>query len=246
MYYLFIGKDTQKSRTKMGETISAFYSKNPNSNVFRVSSDDFNESAFLEYIGGQSLFSNKFLISADGIFKNEEAKKFILKNIKEIVSSHNVFVFLEESLKKDELTPMKENAEKVFDFELSLDKEGKKSDFNPFAVSDAFGEKDKKKIWVVYQKALREGMASEEVFWKFTWQVKNLLLAKIAEKKGDASIEGLKISPFVIKKAKNYTKKFTEIELLNFYSQLISLYHDARRGVMDFDTATEAFILNLR
>ncbi|HRY62457.1 MAG TPA: hypothetical protein P5056_01665 [Candidatus Paceibacterota bacterium] len=244
MYYLFYGKDTAKSRKKMAETVSSFQKKNPHSNIFRISDDDFSEAAFLEHLGGQSLFSDKFLITLDGVLKNVEARDFIFENLPAVKESHNVFVFLEDDLKKAELAEIKKKAEKVFEFELPDDKGGGKG-FNIFSISDAMGEKDKKKLWVLMNKAEREGLSSEEIFWKLSWQVKNMLLAKQAISKGDRAIEKLKMSPFVLSKTKKYAEKFTEEELKSILGKIVSLYHESRRGFFDFDTALEGFVLSL-
>src|SRR3989344_5785085 len=50
------------------------------------------------------------------------------------------------------------------------------AEYNPFAICDAFAEKNKAKAWAIYQQALRRGIPAEEVFFKILWQIKNLLL----------------------------------------------------------------------
>ncbi|KKQ82236.1 MAG: hypothetical protein UT05_C0003G0058 [Parcubacteria group bacterium GW2011_GWF2_38_76] len=228
----------------MSDTIASFQKKNPHSNIFRMGTDDFSSSAFLEHIGGQSLFADKFLIILDGVCKNEEAKEFIFDNLKTTASSHNVFIFIEEDLKKPETTKFEKYAEKVFKFDIPEDKKGEKG-FNIFSICDALGEKDKKKLWVVMNKAERAGISAEEIFWKLSWQIKNMLLAKVAIEKGDRAVEKLKISPFVLSKAKRYANNFTESELRGLFGKTVTLYHESRRGFSDFDTALEAFILGL-
>jgi len=247
MYYIFHGKDTIKSRKKVSETISAFSKKNPHSNIFRFSDEDFDTSSFLGYSGSLSLFSDKFLIVCENLFKNKESAEVVSSNIEEIKNSPNVFIFLEESLKKTELSLLEEKAEKIFKFELSSDEDkgAKEKAFNIFTISDAFGEKNKKKIWIVYNQAIKEGVSSEEAFWKIVWQVKNMLLAGIASEKGDRAIEKLKINPFVLSKAKRYSKNFDKEELKDIYWKLVSFYHESRNGNVDFDIALERFILEL-
>lgn len=243
MYYLFYGKDTANSRKKMGETVASFRKKNPHANIFRVEAENFSRGAFLEYLGGQSLFADKFLITLDGVLKDAEARDFIFNNLEAAKASHNVFVFLEEDLKKAELTEVKKFAEKVFEFDLPDSK--KEKGFNIFSICDALGEKDKKKLWVLMNKAEREGVSPEEIFWKLSWQVKNMLIAKHALLKGDRAIEKLKISPYALMKAKKYAGNFTEEELKGLFGKIVTLYHESRRGFSDFDTALEAFILGL-
>lgn len=244
MYYLFHGKDVSKSRAKLQATILSFSKKNPHSNILRVSEGDFNESQFLEFFGGQSLFSDKLLIICDDILKNDDAREFILENLTELKNSPNVFIILEDELKKAEFEEIGKNSEKVFNFDL--EKKEIKKEFNIFLISDAFGEKNKKKLWIVFNKAKRNGMVAEEIFWKIVWQAKNILLAYTAEREGDSSLAKLKISPFVLSKSKKYAKNFKESELKDIYSELVSLYHESRRQSLDFDLALESFILNLK
>ncbi len=245
MLYLFHGKDTIKSHAKLKTTVESFFKKNPHSNIFRFTEDVFDKGSFLGHLGSQSLFSDKFLIICEDIFKNDEAKEVVLDRLDEIRSSPNIFIFVEDNIKKGDFIKLAKGAEKIFTFDLPIGLEKEDRGFNIFSISDAFGEKDKKKIWVLYQKAIREDIAPEEVFWKFVWQVKNMLLAKIAEDKGDRAVEKLKIAPFVLMKAKKYSKNFSEEELKKLYGDLVSLYHDSRRGVAEFDNALEGFILNL-
>src|SRR3989344_8757951 len=56
-----------------------------------------------------------------------------------------------------------------------LDKKGR--EFNIFALTDAFGARNKKDAWIIYQKALLAGLSAEEIFFKIIWQVKSMLIA---------------------------------------------------------------------
>jgi DNA polymerase III delta subunit len=244
MYYLLHGKDTLKSRIKLQATIFSFSVKNPHANIFRIFENDFNKSQFLEFFGGQNLFSNKLLIVCDNILKNEEAESFVFDHLEEIKNSPNVFVFTEDDIKKNELEKLEKYSEKVFKFDL--EKKETENNFNIFSISDAFGEKNKKKLWIVFNKAKRSGMVAEEIFWKIVWQAKSMLLAYTAEKEGDKALAKLKISPFVLNKSKKYAKNFKESELKDIYGELVSLYHETRRKSLDFDLALESFILNLK
>ena len=245
MLYLFYG-DKIKGKEKVAKLIDDFKKKRPESDVYKLSPDNFDEAGFLDLVGGQMLFAEKFLVVCDGLSGDKNSQDFIFKKLEEISASKNIFFFVEDDLEDKDFEKLKKVAEKVFEFKEA--KETKKEwnkGFNIFSISDALVEKDKKKLWVIYNKAEREGIRAEEVFWKLVWQVKNILLGKIAEEKGDGSVGKLKISPFVLGKAKKYGKKFSRSELLCFYSDLVRLYHDSRRGVNDFDLAVEKFILNL-
>ncbi len=59
----------------------------------------------------------------------------------------------------------------------------------------------------------------------------------------NAGEAGLK--PFVFNKAKNYLENYSKKELEKISSDLVSIYHNARRSQMEFGLALERFILRI-
>ena len=59
----------------------------------------------------------------------------------------------------------------------------------------------------------------------------------------NAEKSGLK--PFVYNKSLRFSKNFEQGDLRKLSSKLISIYHGARRGIIDFDRALEKFILEI-
>ncbi len=119
---------------------------------------------------------------------------------------------------------------------------------NLFHLTDAFGRKDKKRAWVLYQKALLSGLPAEEVFWKLSWQVKNILLVKrMSEEYGKDLKEIIKegkLNSFVAGNCLNFAKDFEIDKLTSLYSDLVDVYHKVRRGKADFEVAVEKFLLS--
>ena len=116
--------------------------------------------------------------------------------------------------------------------------------YNPFAICDAFAEKNKAKAWTIYQQALRRGIPAEEVFFKILWQIKNLLLVKklMNAKVADVGKEsGLK--PFVAGKAIKAVKNFTEGELINYSYEMLKIYHEERRGESELPIEFEKMLI---
>ena len=117
--------------------------------------------------------------------------------------------------------------------------------YNPFAICDAFAEKNKGKAWIIYQQALRRGISADEVFFKILWQVKNLLLVKKLMNAGVADItkeSGLK--PFVVGKAMRAAKNFSENELVNYSYEMLKIYHKERRGESELAIEFEKFLIS--
>lgn len=119
-----------------------------------------------------------------------------------------------------------------------VEKAGK--EFNIFPLTDAIGERDKRKAWVVYRQALASGMTADEIFWRVMWGVKALLLSA---KTNSAEESGL--NPFVYKKSKSLLKNWNTEELESLSESLVVGYHNARRGVGDMETMIEKILLTL-
>ena len=107
-------------------------------------------------------------------------------------------------------------------------------------MTDALGARNQKRLWTLYQKAIRAGVVEEELHGLIFWQIKSMLLALSAP---DATSAGL--NPFVYSKAKGYAKNFTLDELKNLSSRLIKMYHQAHRGEVDFASELEKFFLEV-
>ena len=238
MLYFLYGSDTDKARGKARELLETLQKKKPDALVFRIEPEKWNEVHLEELIGGQGLFEKKLLVFADRLFENEEAKEVVEKNLEEIGKSDNIFIFLEEKVAKALLLNITEVAEKVQPCEKVKGKEG--PEFNIFSLTDAFGRRDKKKLWVLYQKALQTDAVPEEIHGILFWQLKSMLVAATAT---SASSAGL--APFVFTKAKNFLKNYTGDELKKLSSTFVKLYHDSHRGIHDFEIALERFILSL-
>ena len=243
MIYLFYGPDTEKARQKANSVVESLLKKRPDASLFRLDSDSWQEAAFDEYVGGQGLFVNKYIVFLDQLFEKKEIKEYVVDRLKELKSSENIFIVLENILDKATLTKFGKNAEKVqvFGEEKEVTGKTKKSgEFNMFAITDALGARNQKRLWTLYQQAQRHDVVPEELHGILFWQVKSMLLALSAK---DAKEAGL--NPFVYSKAKNYAKNFTESELKKTSSQLVTMYHQAHRGEVDFNAALEKFFLQI-
>jgi DNA polymerase III delta subunit len=119
-----------------------------------------------------------------------------------------------------------------------IDKAGR--EFNIFPLTDAIGERDKRKAWVVYEQALASGMVADEIFWRVMWGVKALLLSAKT-----ASAEESGLNPFVYRKFKSCLKNWKLEELEKLSESLVVGYHDARRGKGEMETMIEKILLTL-
>ena len=239
MLYLYHGADTQHARVKARTLIAALLKKKPDAALFRLDDETFSEAAFEEYMGGQGLFSEKYIVFLDKTFSNDKAKEEILMRLKEMEASENIVIILEELLDKKTLTKLEKHAEKsVACNATEHTKPKKREDFNVFALTDALGEKNKKQLWVLYQKAIRAGKSPEEIHGVLWWQLKTMLSVVVSQDE-----RALKLKPFVMNKAHKFTRNYSEKELKQLSSDFLKLYHEARRGIVGFDVGLEKILL---
>src|SRR3970040_512130 len=98
MLYLLYGEEKNKARAKAHEMIGSLQKKKPDAAFFRIDSLNWSEAQIEEYIGGEGLFSNKYIVFVDSILENKEIKETLLGKLKEINESENIFIFLEGAL----------------------------------------------------------------------------------------------------------------------------------------------------
>ena len=217
MIYLLYGTDIIKSRKKLHTLLDSMFAKKPDASFVRIETGEFDESRLDEFIGSQGLFTNKYIIVFDNLFADKNAKEVLLKNLKEISGSENIFIFIEEKLNKSELNKFEKYAEKIQEFGGAIEKKKK---FDIFSLTDALGNRDKKSLWVLYQKAKLNNIADEQIHGILFWKIKSLILSA----RGGSYSQG---------------------ELKKLSNSLVNLYHDTRRGVHEMDSAMERFVLGI-
>jgi hypothetical protein len=179
------------------------------------------------------LFEHKYIVLADNVWSLELAQEYDIEKIK---SSENIFFVLENDLSSENEKLLKNRADKFIEI-----KDGaQKWKFNIFSLADALGERNSKKLWILYQEALHYDIEAEEIHGILYWQIKNLILARKNLLKGV-----LKISPFVASKARGYSVKWQENELINLAEKIVGEFHRARLGQVDMEIALEKIILEI-
>ena len=239
MIYLLYGDDTRGARAKLKALIETLRIKKPDATFVRVSEESFREDRLEEYIGAQGLFESRLIIVFDCVLSNKDAGNIILTSLKELSQSKNICIFLEEALDTKTLGAFRKHSQKVQSFLLGKQIQTKAA-FNIFSLSDALGERNKRRLWVLYQKGKFNGVSAEEAHRILFWGVKNIHLAQSTQNAEEAGL-----NPFVFKKMAQFAQNFTTAELNNLSASLIALYHDARRGVTPLDIALERFILSI-
>ncbi|MFA6514742.1 MAG: hypothetical protein WCT42_00550 [Candidatus Paceibacterota bacterium] len=169
---------------------------------------------FFDQAQSVSLFGEQSIF----VFENFIGDKdFELKDeeISHLKDSQNIFIFKEDKLLAPDLKKYKKHAT-IEDLSSAVIKQTPK--INVFGIADAFARKDKIQTWVLFREAVSAGVAPEEVSGILFWKIKTMIL--------------------------NSTKVFTSDELKNRSSELVSIYHKAHGGEIDFTIGLEQFILN--
>src|SRR5680860_201703 len=234
MIYLIQGSDTVKTRHKYDALIDSLLTRKQDSLAWKIDSENFNEEKILELIVSQDLFAHKYIVGCDHLVGDKKSAEFILANLGAIQESANIFIILEDTLAEKELKQIKKYTEK----DLSYDKKlGEKKKFNIFTITDTLGERNRKKLWVLYQEALQSGIEEEDLFWKFQWMVKHMLFFK---KTKDISTSELK--SFARSKIERYAHNYQTEELEELSTKLVDLFHAVRRGEGEMETGLEKII----
>lgn len=230
MIYFLYGDNTEESgkavHAKASALAAELLKKKPDASFFTLTDENWNEAAIEEYTGGQGLFEHKHIVMVKDVFSakggGKERRDAFLKKIELFAASPNIFIFAENFLDKAPLKKIQTHAAKVQEIRSTVSSHGTASTpFNVFGIADAFGARDKKKLWILYRTAIALGKAPEEIHGLLFWQVKSMILSK------------------------RYGGNFTRTELAAMMKKLVSVYHDAHRGMHDFETALEIFVLNL-
>ena len=239
MIYFLYGEDKDKARIKAHEMIEGLLRKKPDASFFKIDSENWNEARLEEYIGGQGLFSNRYIVFIDSILDITLLKDVFLGKIQQIADSENIFILLEGKIEEKSAENIKKHAEKTQTFEERI-VDVKDQSFNIFSLSDYLGIKDKKNLWVKFVKAKWAGIEDDQIHGTLFWAIKNIIISK-----GSQSAKEAGLSPFIFGKSKRYSNNFTLPELRKCQSDLVVIFHQARSGKADLGVALEKFILNI-
>lgn len=239
MIIFFVGEDRERARAKRRELGENLLAKRPETECFYLTSDSFSVERFEELVVGQSLFGQKFIVFGDYWLENNLAPALLADKFAELVQSANTFLFLEGAL-PIELRRLAEKHQALIHEFKGKNAPDKYSSFNIFRLTESLAARDRRLAWLLFHQALAAGFSAEEIFWKFVWQMKNLLLVK---QMGNRPIKILK--PFVAEKVRRAASNFSAVELAKLSRSLLELYHRARRGQSEFDLGLEQIILEL-
>lgn len=229
MLSVFVNKNSDVNRANLEVKLKKLKGRE----VMRFDDSNFSVESLNQYISSEDLFGEEFVVVFDRVLTLSEAEEFFFKNLKELVISNNQFIFLLESFKSEEIKKVERAGGEVLKDEAKEIK--KKEDFNIFSLTEALGNRDKKNLWVLYIKALREGKTPEEINGVLFWQLKSI---GIATQNGN-------LNPFVKTKSLRFSKNFKEGEIKTLARKLVDEYHLSRMKGPPLTERLERFILSI-
>ncbi|MEI8249016.1 MAG: hypothetical protein WCG07_00785 [Candidatus Taylorbacteria bacterium] len=242
MLYVFHGTDIQKSVTKAHTLIDSLRTKRPDATFVTVEAKDWSPSVIEEHIGGQGLFSNKYIVFLDRVSEHADAQDMLTEYIPALKESTNIFIVLENKTPAELKKKFEAHADKVVvTDEPAKAGWGNSGEFNVFALADAVGERNSFKAWSVYREAIGAGLEVESIIGTLFWQVKSMILALNGKSAADTGL-----TPFVYSKAKKACGNYSRDELYALLENLILIYHDSHRGLVDGELAVEQVCLGLK
>ena len=170
--------------------------------------------SIFDYAGSISLFGGSPIVVIENLIKEGDIN-FSPSELLSLSESKTIFVFFEEKLLASESKKYIKYAT-IEDFSTDVVKQAPK--IKIFDIADAFSRRDKIGTWILYLDAINVGVSPEEISGIIFWKIKTLLL--------------------------NGTKIFSKDELKIQSSELVSIYHMAHKGELDFVVGLEQFILS--
>lgn len=175
MLYVFYGTDAAQAGNKARALVESLRAKRPDAAFEKVDADSWNPAIIEGHLGGQGLFSSKYIILVDRVTENADAKEKLADFIPAMQESPNIFIISEGKLLVELKKAVEKSAEKI----VVCDKKEtaspfKVGGFNVFALGDAVVKGDPFKAWSLYRQAVESGMESEAIIGMLFWKAKTV------------------------------------------------------------------------
>jgi DNA polymerase III delta subunit len=185
-----------------------------NRDTTRITQSDVSRELLKNYADSTSLFGDSPIIIVENMI-NESDVSLSSADLKSLQSSSTIFILIEDKLLASDQKKYKTYAN-IENFEEKAAKKMPK--INTFAIADSFARRDKVSTWMLYREAIEGNIEPEAISGMLFWKIKTMVL--------------------------NGTRVFSQDELKKLSSGIVSIYHRAHRGELDFVIGLEQFILS--
>jgi DNA polymerase III delta subunit len=235
MIYFLHGGDTHRARKKMHDVLQTLSAKRPNSEVFKITTENWNEAQLDELVESIGLFDEKYIVVLDFLFANKEAKESVLEKIDRMQTAEHWFLIFDGKVDVATVRKIEKASYKTQVFELA---EKRKESPIIFSITDKLLDRDKKRLWTSYLGLLKQGIPAEEIHGVFFWAVKNMLIASRVKSQKESGL-----APFSYSKALSGGRNYKNEELEKMSSGLVEMTHRVRSGDGELEIMMEKWIL---
>lgn len=236
MLFVYHGNNINRRRQALKKLRSSLLEKRSDAELFELDSDTFSVNQIEELTAGRGLFEGKYIVFLFHVLSTDHGEEALLERLDALKSAQHIFVLVEDLISSKHLKKIKPHAEAVQEFAKNTEKK----EYKPFPLSDAYGRRDKRNAWIELQKARNTEQQAESIHGVLAWQTRLMLLAKEYDTAEEAGESGY---PF--KKAKGFSRNFSQAELRRNFQRLTKSYHEAHRGQYHLYDAIEQFLLEL-
>jgi DNA polymerase III delta subunit len=237
MIYFLHGTDTKNSRKKMHEILGQLSSKRPNSEVFKITSENWQSEQFDELLGAQGLFEKKYIVVLDFLLSQKDIKENILQKLKEMQEAEHWFLILDG---KTDAATTKKIEKFVFKSQEFEKTENKKESPIIFTITDKLLARNKKQLWVCFTDLLGQGIPAEEIHGVLFWAVKNMIIVARVDSQKESGL-----APFSYSKALSGGRNYRLAELKKMSGDLVEMVHKVRNGDGEMEVMLEKWVLGV-
>lgn len=219
MLYLFHGTDTFRVADQANSVVASLRAKRPDASVYVFEGALIDPAPLDELIEARGLFVQKHIVVLKLPFETTDSRDMVLARVERLSVSENIFVLSEGKLLAEHKRVLEQYATKSEEHTKVVTQ---KRGFDSYGVASALKARNRRALWEGYLRTQRSGESAEAMCGLMHWAVKDMLQHPV-----------------------RYSSKYTNEELVGMSRSLISLYHDAHRGIYDLDTALERWTLSV-
>lgn len=230
MFTIFHGSDRQEILRELEKDIATVVVEG--FSPVRLSLFDYDEDYVVAELLGEDLFASKKVFILTDVLTSATVQTCLLDWDTSSAETKRI-ICIEESIPASLRKKFQSKKFEIVEFNAP-----KAKDDAIFKLTDAFTQRDMKKMWLTYQDFYQNGVSVHQMVGILWWQMKTMLLVS---RSGNLN-PGLK--PFVFNKTKQALVRFTPKELQEKAGELLAVYHRGHMGD-DIEVLFERFILNL-
>ncbi len=221
----------------MHEILGQLSAKRPNSEVFKITTENWNEGQFDELVSAQGLFEQKYIVVLDFLFSQKDIKEKILERLKEMQDAEHWFLILDGKVDTTTIKKLEKFSYKTQEFKKP---ETKKESPIIFSITDKLLARDKKKLWISYVDLTKQGISAEEIHGVIFWAVKNMIITSRVDSPRESGL-----TPFSYSKALSGSRNYKVEELKKMSNDLVKMVHRVRTGEGEMEVMMEKWMLSI-